>query len=122
MTAKQPAAAFIFAVDFHDLGAHLGQRAMGTILTGPSPALLSDAHAIIRNALAGGAEGMVDGEDLRTSGTMARRLVAVYCYPRGLRSTTLASRGKSCARGDLRDRPQGHRLKRTGDVSDPPLS
>ena len=24
---------------------------------------------------------MVNGEDVRTSGTMARELVAVYCYP-----------------------------------------
>jgi len=70
----------IFTV-FHELGAHLGQLGDETVLTGPSPALLDDAHAIIRNALAGGADGYVNGAAVAVNGSMARELVAVYCYP-----------------------------------------
>lgn len=70
----------IFAV-FHELGAHLGQLGDETVLTGPSPALLSDAHAVIRGALTGGADGYVNGAAVAVNGSMARELVATYCYP-----------------------------------------
>lgn len=70
----------IFAV-FHDLGANIGQLGDQIVLTGPSPALLSDAHAVIRNALVGGADGYVNGDSIVVGGAMARDLVATYCYP-----------------------------------------
>lgn len=56
---------------FHDLGEHLGALVGRTVLTGPSPATLSQCHALIGNALIGG--GM--GEQ------QARELVKVYAYP-----------------------------------------
>ena len=112
----------IFAV-FHDLGAHLGQLGDETILTGPSPALLSDAHTVIRNALAGGAEGMVNGEDVRTSGTMARDLVAVYCYPArpAIHDLGLAWEVLRAAIYGIDPKATGSK-KKDGDVSDPPPS
>ena len=70
----------IFAI-FHELGAHLAEISGETVLAGPSPALLTDAHAIIRNALIGGESGLVEGESIAVTDTMAKELVKVYCFP-----------------------------------------
>jgi len=70
----------IFAI-FHDIGSHLGQLGDAEVLTGPSPALLTEAQAVIRAGLAGGNDGRVNGESIAVGGAMARELVATYCYP-----------------------------------------
>lgn len=70
----------IFAI-FHDIGSHLGQLGDATVLSGPSPALLTEAQAVIRAGLAGGNDGLVEGQSIAVGGAMARELVATYCYP-----------------------------------------
>jgi hypothetical protein len=75
---KQPHS--IFAI-FHDIGSHLAKIGEESVLAGPSPALLSEAHAIIRHALIGGGTGLVNGESLPVGETVARDLVETYCYP-----------------------------------------
>lgn len=70
----------IFAL-FYELGAHLGEIGGETVLAGPSPALLIDAHAIIRNALIGGDSGLIEGETVALSDALAKELVKVYCFP-----------------------------------------
>jgi hypothetical protein len=112
----------IFAV-FHDLGAHLGQLGEETVLTGPSPALLSDAHAVIRNALIGGADGFVDGASIAVGGAMARELVATYCYPArpAIHDLGLAWEVLRAAIYGIDPKATGSK-KKDGDVSDPPPS
>ncbi len=112
----------LFAV-FHDLGAHLGQLGDETVLTGPSPALLSDAHAVIRNALTGGADGLVNGEAVVVNGAMARELVAVYCYPArpAIHDLGLAWEVLRAAIYGIDPKATGSK-KKDGDVSDPPPS
>lgn len=70
----------IFAV-FHETGEHLGMIGDEAVLTGPSPSLLSEAHAVIRNALIGGGGGTVNGEAVIVNEASARELVSTYCYP-----------------------------------------
>lgn len=75
---KQPRS--IFAV-FFDIGAYVGALGDAEVLTGPMPALLTDAHAIIRNALIGGDSGMVGGEKVSVPDSLAIELIQTYCYP-----------------------------------------
>lgn len=75
---KQPYS--IFAL-FHEIGSHIGEIGDEQVLIGPSPALLSDAHAIIRNGLIGGGEGRAAGEDVAVTEVLASELVETYCYP-----------------------------------------
>ena len=112
----------IFAV-FHDVGANIGQLGDEIVLTGPSPALLDDAHAIIRNALAGGADGYVNGAAVAVNGSMARELVAVYCYPArpAIHDLGLAWEVLRAAIYGIDPKATGSK-KKDGDVSDPPPS
>lgn len=112
----------IFAV-FHDLGAHLGQLGDEIVLTGPLPALLSDAHAVIRNALIGGADGYVNGASIVVGGAMARELVATYCYPArpAMHDIDLAWWILKAAIYGIDPKATGSK-KKDGDVSDPPPS
>lgn len=75
---KQPHS--IFAM-YHDIGSHLAKIGEESVLAGPSPALLSEAHTIIRHALIGGGSGQVNGESLTVGESVARDLVDTYCYP-----------------------------------------
>ena len=75
---KQPHS--IFAA-FHQIGEHIGSIADQTVLAGPMPALLGDAHAVIRNALCGGGEGVVNGQAVSVGDSLAKELVETYCYP-----------------------------------------
>lgn len=75
---KQPRS--IFAL-FHDIGTHVGAVSEEIVLAGPSPALLADVHALIRNALIGGNDGLVGGEQIAVPDSLARELVDTYCYP-----------------------------------------
>lgn len=70
----------IFAI-FHEIGGHIGEIGDEQVLLGPAPALLSDTHAIIRNALIGGGEGRAAGENVVVTEALARELVETYCYP-----------------------------------------
>ena len=112
----------IFAV-FHDIGAHLGKLGDENILTGPSPALLGDAHAVIRNALTGGADGLVNGDDIRVNAAIARELVATYCYPArpAIHDLGLAWEVLRTAIYGIDQTATGSK-KKDGDADDPPPS
>lgn len=66
---------------FHDLGSHIGESLGEMVLAGPSPAHLTEAHAIIRNALIGGNKGRVGDEETAVPDSLAIELVETYCYP-----------------------------------------
>lgn len=71
----------LFAV-FSDIGNSVGKGAGDVlVIAGPSPATLTECHAIIRNALIGGAGGSVDGAPVAVTDTVAADLVRTYCYP-----------------------------------------
>lgn len=48
---------------------------------GGGGALISDARAVIRGALAGGNHGLVDGEEIEVGPGRAQELVDAYTYP-----------------------------------------
>lgn len=66
---------------FYDIGEALGQSVGQSVLAGSMAARLSECQAVIRNALIGGDDGLVNGENIAVSDTMARSLVDTYCYP-----------------------------------------
>lgn len=70
----------IFAV-FYDLGEALASNMGGLLLAGPASATLAECQIIIRNALCGGNEGLVGGEQIAVGDALAKELVATYCYP-----------------------------------------
>jgi hypothetical protein len=66
---------------FYDIGESLGDMLGDHVVAGPMAAHVSECHAVIRNALIGGNEGRIGDETLAVGDTMARDLVATYCYP-----------------------------------------
>lgn len=66
---------------FYDIGEGLGTALGEHVLAGSIPARLSECQTVIRNALIGGNEGMVDGEQIAIGDTLAKELVDTYCYP-----------------------------------------
>jgi hypothetical protein len=66
---------------FYNLGEGLGQAMGETVLAAPSAATLKQCHSVIRNALIGGNEGRVDGEEIAVGDTLGLELVETYCYP-----------------------------------------
>lgn len=66
---------------FYDLWETLGNGYGQAMITGSSNATLAECHAVIRNALCGGGEGLVDGETIAVGDALAKELVQTYCYP-----------------------------------------
>ena len=66
---------------FHDLGTALGQMGSEMVLVGATDANVKACQSVIRHALAGGADGLVDGEQIAVGDTLAGALVETYCYP-----------------------------------------
>ena len=66
---------------FSDIGSYIGDAMGEVVLAGPSPARLTEAHAIIRNALIGGNMARVGGQEIAVPDFLAIELVETYCYP-----------------------------------------
>lgn len=66
---------------FYDLGENLATSGGAMVMAGPSAATLHECQAVIRNALCGGGEGMVDGAQVAVGDAMAQELARTYCYP-----------------------------------------
>lgn len=70
----------IFAL-FYDLGEALAASMDTLVLAGPTAASLVECQIVIRNALCGGNEGLVNGEAVAVGDALAKELVSTYCYP-----------------------------------------
>lgn len=66
---------------FYNLGEHLGVSMGETVLAGPSPATLKQCQSVIRNALIGGSDGLVGGDQIAVGDALGQELVETYCYP-----------------------------------------
>lgn len=66
---------------FYNLGEGLGQTMGETVLAAPSAATIKQCHSVIRNALIGGSEGRVAGEEIAVGDALGLELVETYCYP-----------------------------------------
>lgn len=66
---------------FYDLGESLGSALGEMVLAGSMDARISECQTVIRNALIGGNEALIDGETSVVGESQARELVATYCYP-----------------------------------------
>ena len=76
--AKQP---YSILMVYHGLGAAMNEFAGLPRVVDACPVRLSDAHAVIRNALVGGGGGVVNGEAVAVGEAAARELVETYCFP-----------------------------------------
>ena len=75
---KQPYS--VFSV-FNDTASNLGFIGDEPVIVGPLQSTLVDFHAVIRNALIGGGEGRVNGDDIKVTEILAKELIEAYCYP-----------------------------------------
>ena len=66
---------------FYDIGEALGQSVGMSVIAGSMGARMHECHAVIRNALIGGNDGLVNGDQIAVGDAMARELVETYCYP-----------------------------------------
>ena len=67
---------------FYDLGENLASTTGGqVVMAGPSTATLHECQVVIRNALCGGGEGLVDWVQVAVGDALAQELTRTYCYP-----------------------------------------